>query len=73
MKRILHKENCQNLVRKVFTTKHGNKISLLGKYGFEWSVGIEKRQKEGKCFLTVVTFPSRIEAQNHYNLLIKTL
>ena len=38
---MFHKESCTALVRKVFTDAYGRKITIMGKWAFEYSVYIE--------------------------------
>ncbi len=66
--RILHKQNCSSKVRKSFTNKFGDIITLFGTHGFEWSVGVQKKS----CCMTITTFPKgRIDALAYYNKLCK--
>jgi hypothetical protein len=66
-KHVLHRENCIAKVRKSHTKSNGVVISLLGKYGFEWSVATEV----GPVFLSITTFPNRELAEKEYKSLIK--
>lgn len=65
----LHRENCQEKVRKSHTTKNGSVISLLGKHGFEWSVTVEKN--DGDRIVKITTYPDRVTAVKHYNQMCK--
>ena len=66
-KHVLRRENCHNKIRKSHIKPNGVVISLLGKYGFEWSIITE----ESPVFPTIVTFPNRERAEKEYNRLIK--
>ena len=63
--RVLHKSNCHSRVRKSFTNKFGDIITLFGTHGFEWSVGVQKKKS---CCMTITTFPKgRVDALAYYN------
>ena len=66
--RILHKQNCSSKVRKSFTNKFGDIITLFGTHGFEWSVGVQKKS----CCMAITTFSQgRMAALAYYNKLCK--
>lgn len=65
----LHKERCQSKLRKSHTKKNGDVISLFGKHGFEWSIGITKN--DNTVFLAITTFPNRELAMKEYVKLCK--
>lgn len=64
--RTLHRNKCEQKVRNSFINKFGDRITLFGKHGYEWSVGI---RKSNSCFL-LITFPSRLPALAYYKLKI---
>lgn len=65
--RILHRENSNPVVRKHHVTHLGNMISLLGRHGFDWEVGIMKNSHS----ITIIRFNNREDAIRHYKLVCK--
>lgn len=66
-KRQLHRNNCKNQIRKIYTNKFGEQISLVGRYSFEWSVIITDHVNKTK----IRTFSSREEALKEFNMIVK--
>lgn len=64
--RILHRGKCEQKVRSSFINKFGDRITLFGKHGFEWSVGVKRTTNS--CFL-LITFPERASAKEYFNKL----
>ena len=68
--RILHRQNCEQRARKSHTNRFGDVISLFGRHGFEWSVGIVRATN--KCFMAVTKFPEgRAKALAYYEQMCK--
>jgi hypothetical protein len=65
--RQLHRNNCKNQIRKIYTNKFGEQISLVGRYSFEWSVIVTDHNSKTK----IKTFASRKEAVEEFNMIIK--
>lgn len=65
--RTFKKENCTSKVRKQFITFTGEKISLVGKHAYEWSVVRETTS------ISMMMFNNRIAAVKQYHLLEKDL
>jgi hypothetical protein len=65
--RCLHRGNCKNTIRKIYTNKYGEQISLVGRYSFEWSVIVTDHNSKTK----IKTFASRKEAVEEFNMIIK--
>lgn len=65
--RILHRNRCEQKVRSSFTNKFGDRITLFGKHGYEWSVGVKR---VNACFMSLTTFPQgRKAAMSYYKTL----
>lgn len=67
--RVFHAENCVKKLRKVFISKFGNKISLVGRHAFEWEVKVIK--VTSPVFMNVMTFEDREKAVEYYNRICK--
>lgn len=65
--RTFKKENCTSKVRKQFITLTGEKISLVGKHAYEWSVVRESVN------ITMLMFNNRVAAVKLYHQLEKEL
>lgn len=65
--RQLHRNNCNNKIRKIYINKFGEQISLVGRYSFEWSVVITDHVNKTK----IRTFSSREEAIKEFNMIVK--
>lgn len=53
-KHTFHQEKCISSVRAVIKDSCGNRISLVGKHAFQWSI---VRESDGRIIIT--TFPNR--------------
>lgn len=61
------RSNAAPVLREVYTSRDGTKISLIGRHGFDWSVTESKYNTHAK----VMTFSNRIDALNEYRTRIK--
>lgn len=70
--RIMHRQNCEQRVRQSFTNNFGDVITLFGRHGFEWSVGITRASN--KCLMKVTSFPEgRAKALAYYKQMCKEI
>ena len=70
--RIMHRQNCEQRARQSFTNKFGDVIVLLGRHGFEWSVGITRASN--KCLMAITSFPEgRAKALAYYKQMCKEI
>lgn len=67
--RTLHRDNCNPTARKSHTNKFGDVIILLGRHGFEWSVGIKRHLNP--CSVAITSFENRAKALTYYNKMCK--
>lgn len=65
--RILHRNKCDQVMRNSFTNKFGDRVTLFGKHGYEWSVGVKR---VNSCFMALTIFPQgRKTALDYYKTL----
>ena len=66
--RILHRNRCDQVMRDSFTNKFGDRITLFGKHGYEWSVGVKR---VNSCFMALTVFPTGRKTAKAFFLKLK--
>lgn len=62
-----NRNNCESCVRAVIVDKWGRKITLLGKYAFEWQIAIEGATGN----MTIQSYPNGTKARQVFQELKK--
>lgn len=61
---VIHRENCDNVIREIITDVVGRKVILSGMYAFEWYITICSKEKTIRK-----TYSNRAEALKEFNKL----